>query len=166
MAAVLGFLAALLAASPAHASTTFTVDSDFVDFADINPGDGVCDMNAGPNVETCTLRAAIQEANHPNNLGADVINFNITSPDGIATISPTSALPEITDRVTMDGYTQPGSSPNTLAQGTNAVLKIELVGTNARSLASGLVIESGGSGSVVKGLAAQPLRRRHHLETR
>ena len=160
IAAVLGLLAALVVAgimvvglsSPAHASTTFTVDDDFVDGTDINPGDGVCDVNLGAEEETCTLRAAIQEANRAP--GADVINFNITRlSDGFATIKPNSQLPDITDLVTIDGYTQPGASPNTLAQGTNALLKIELLGTDAGTLASGLVTESGGSGSVVKGLA-------------
>ena len=141
----------LLAARPAHASTTFTVDSD-VDVTDTNIGNGVCDSDADPNddTNTCTLRGAIQEANATP--GADVINFNITRfSDGFATIKPTGLL-KITDRVTIDGYSQPGASPNTLAKGTNAVLKIELDGTNAGSGASGLEINQGGSGSVVKGL--------------
>ena len=38
---------------------------------------------------------------------------------------------DITDPVVIDGYTQPGSSPNTLANGDNAVLLIELDGSNA-----------------------------------
>lgn len=33
------------------------------DGADINPGDGVCDANPSPSVDTCTLRAAVQTAN-------------------------------------------------------------------------------------------------------
>ena len=46
------------------------------------------------------------------------------------TIALASALPSVADVVTIDGYTQPGSSPNTLplAQGTNAVLNVELSG--------------------------------------
>jgi CSLREA domain-containing protein len=149
--AVLAMMAVMLLAAnrPAHAESTFTVDSQ-VDASDINLDDDVCDVNFGPDVEECTLRAAIQEAN--NTPGADVINFNINTLDRIATISPVSQLPEITDRVTIDGYSQPGASPNKLAKGTNAVLKIELEGSRAGT-ASGLQIDAGGSGSVVKGLA-------------
>ena len=34
--------------------------------------------------------------------------------------------------MTIDGYTQPGATKNTLEQGTNAVLRIELDGTAAQ----------------------------------
>ncbi len=64
--------------------------------------------------------------------------------------------------MTIDGYTQPGSSPNTLAQGTNAVLKVELSGANAGNV-DGLVLTSNVSstsaGSVVKGLAINRFQR-------
>src|SRR5207248_2151842 len=52
---------------------------------------------------------------------------------GVHTVSPLTALPAITETVTIDGYTQPGSSANTHAttQGINAVLKIELSGAMA-----------------------------------
>lgn len=49
---------ALLYAAPAHASTTFQVNST-ADQIDATPGDGSCLTAA----HTCTLRAAIQEAN-------------------------------------------------------------------------------------------------------
>src|SRR5262249_39505577 len=42
--------------------------------------------------------------------GADTIAFNIPG-DGVHTIKPASALPAVTDPVTIDGYTQPGSRP-------------------------------------------------------
>lgn len=50
------------------------------------------------------------------------------------TITPASVLPTITDTVTIDGVSQPGSSPNTnsLALGINAVPLIELSGLNSR----------------------------------
>ena len=57
----------------------------------------------------------------------DTISFNIPG-TGVHTISPTSALPGISDAVIIDGYTQPGASLNTLAQSDNAVLLIELSG--------------------------------------
>src|SRR5437879_13907421 len=72
-----------------------------------------------------TLRNAITLAN--TTPGADTIAFNISGA-GVHTITPLTPLPNITEAVTIDGYTQPGSSVNTLASGDNAVLKIELNG--------------------------------------
>jgi len=87
-----------------------------------------------------TLREAITSANNNANVNADVvavgaygtdtINFAIAGA-GVHTISPTSALPTVTDTVVINGYSQPGSSANTLAVGDNAVLRIEINGTNA-----------------------------------
>ena len=77
-----------------------------------------------------TLRNAILLAN--STPGADLIDFNIPRA-GLHTISPNSGLPPITDPVTMDGYTQPGSSRNTLLNGGNAVLQIELNGGRSDS---------------------------------
>jgi len=42
-------------------SAEFTVEH-YLDYVDVNPGDGICDLDAGSPV-TCSLRAAIQEAN-------------------------------------------------------------------------------------------------------
>jgi hypothetical protein len=52
--------------------------------------------------------------------------------------------------VTIDGYTQGDAEPNTLAVGNDAVLNIELDGTNAGSGACGLDLDA--SSSVVRGL--------------
>ena len=60
--------------------------------------------------------------------GADTIAFNIPAaqcPGGVCTISMSSTYP-LVGPLTIDGYTQPGASPNTLAVGTNAVLRIVL----------------------------------------
>ena len=94
-----------------------------------------------------SLRQAILNANA--NPGLDTIDFAIPGA-GVHTISPASALPGITDPVVIDGYTQPGSSPNTLPDGNNAVLLIELDGSNAGASVDGLVIAGGGS--TVRGL--------------
>ncbi len=94
-----------------------------------------------------SLREAIIDANAL--AGADTIAFNIPG-SGPHTIQPLSALPVITDPVVIEGYTQPGSSPNTLAQGDDAVLKIELDGSNAGPGACGLTVTAGGS--TVRGL--------------
>jgi parallel beta-helix repeat protein len=69
----------------------------------------------------------------------------------VRTISPTSELPAITEAVTINGYSQQGAAPNTLATGTNAVIKIQLDGTGAGSSADGLDIRA--SNVAVRGLA-------------
>ena len=105
-----------------------------------------------------SLRQAILDANA--NLGIDTIAFNIpaaTDPGcnagtGVCTFQPGSVLPTITDPVIIDGYTQAGASPNTNGPGlgSNAVLMIELDGTNAGAGADGLTITAGSS--TVRGL--------------
>jgi hypothetical protein len=75
--------------------------------------------------------------------GADAINFAIPG-TGVKTIAVGAtglgALPAITDSVSIDGYTQPGASPNTKAVGNDAALKIQLAGSSAGSGADGLRI--------------------------
>jgi CSLREA domain-containing protein len=76
--------------------TTFTVNTHG-DGGNPTP-DGTCDDGAG----NCTLREAILEANYV--AGADTINFSIGT--GYGWVVLTSALPTITDPVTIDGGTQ------------------------------------------------------------
>ena len=119
----------VLASSPAHAASTFTVNST------ADPGTGSCDATE------CTLREAITSANAT--VGTDTINFNIPG-SGVKTISPASGLPTITEAVTIDGYTQgdgtaDDATPNTLTVGNDAHLLVELNGTSA-GLSSGLKI--------------------------
>ena len=159
LAFLLAVLASLmLAAGPAHATTTFTVNST-ADHADANPADGFCDTgNTVPGVggepeNECTLRAAINQANYTP--GTDTVNFNIPTgvrdPDsGVKTLAPESALPTIAKPLTINGYSQPGAQPNTKTVGSDAVLNIELSGASAPSGVDGLVI--GASGSTVRGL--------------
>ena len=92
-------------AAPA-AAATFTVTNTF----DSGPG---------------SLRQAILDAN--GNPGNDDIAFAIPG-TGVHTIALASGLPAITQPVTIDGYSQPGSSANTLpvGQGLNTVLTIEI----------------------------------------
>ncbi len=96
-----------------------------------------------------SLRQAILDAN--TNPGADTIAFNIPG-QGVHTISPLSPLPPLTDDagVTIDGYTQPGASPNTLAAGDNAVLLIELDGSSESPNGAGLALAA--SANVIRGL--------------
>ena len=113
------------------------------DNPDTNPGDGIANAGNGE----VTLRAAIMEANAWP--GRDLIHFNIPG-TGVHTIQPgTTELPEITEPVIIDGYTQPGSEPATAT--TNAVLKIEIDGSNVTTGGRGLLFSSGGC--TVRGLA-------------
>jgi hypothetical protein len=98
-----------------------------------------------------SLRQAILDANA--NAGADAIHFDITGA-GVHTIAVASALPVITSPVTIDGYTQTGSTANTNPPdlGTNAQILIEIDGTNTTFPNSVLQFAAGSDGSVVKGL--------------
>ena len=101
-----------------------------------------------------SLRQAILDANA--NPGADTIDFAIPG-GGVHTIAPASALPLITDAVTIDGYTESGASPNSNPpdQGTNAAIRIEIDGTNAGASFDSAVLKvaSTGSSSILRGLA-------------
>jgi len=99
----------------------------------------------------CSLREAIIAAN--GNSGADSIHFNISGA-GPHTISVGTALPQVTDGVIIDGYTQAGASPNTnaLSDGLNTVIKIMLDGGSAPITGIGVV---GGDPTVIRGLSVQ-----------
>ena len=122
--------------APLAPASTFTVNTtlDVVD-----PGDGVL-----------SLREAIIAAN--GSAGRDTIDFNIPGV-GTQKIATTSPLPAITEGVIIDGYTQPGTSPNTAGIGTNAVLKVVI---DASGQGNGHVLILGGTGgSTVMGLVIQ-----------
>lgn len=89
-----------------------------------------------------SLRAALECAN--NHPGFDVVTFAIPGP-GPHTIQPASPLPEITEAVRVDGYTQPGASPNTLQSGNDARLRIEIDGSLIAGAGNGLVVRGGNS---------------------
>jgi hypothetical protein len=150
--------AGILASAPAHAATTFTVNNSS-DAPDAFTTSNTCDTDVFTSGDQCSLRAAIQQANATT--GADVINFNIPG-TGVKTIAVNSTglstLPAITEQVTIDGYTQPGASPNTKTVGNDAVLKVELNGANAPG-ATGLEIKSVSGSSVIKGLVIDRFTR-------
>src|SRR5918993_1357995 len=97
--------ACLMAAQPAHAATTFTVN-DTRDSPDASTAGGTCDIDVFSVGDQCTLRAAIQQANATS--GADTINFNIPG-TGVKTINVSAtgfgSLPPITEQVSINGYT-------------------------------------------------------------
>ena len=110
-------------------------------------GDAVVDPSGGMVVTNTnnegqgSLRQAILSANA--RIGRDTITFSVPGV-GPHTIRPSSPLPVITDTLAIDGYTQPGSKVNTnpITEGSNAVLEIELDGSNAGTDAPGLVFAS------------------------
>jgi hypothetical protein len=85
-----------------------------------------------------SLRQAI--INVDNGSGGDIIAYDIDG-GGVQTIQPTTALPTITQSVTIDGTTQPGYAGTPL---------IELAGNLAGSQTDGLTITA--DNSVVRGL--------------
>jgi hypothetical protein len=88
-----------------------------------------------------SLRQAIMTAN--TNAGTDTITFNIPG-TGVHTITPASPLPFITDQVVIDGTTQPGYAGKPL---------IEISGATVGNNGDAFVIQTGGDGSTIRGLA-------------
>src|SRR5262245_48602467 len=83
-----------------------------------------------------SLRQAINDAN--NTAGLDSISFAIPGA-GPHTISPTMGLPDITEPVRIDGYTQPGATGTVrLINLDGAILTFLTVSTG--SVVRGLVI--------------------------
>ena len=95
--------------------------------------DGACN-----NAPDCTLREAINAAN--TTLGLDEIRFNLVTPSAI---KPLTALPAITDRVTLDAETQPGFSGTPL---------IVLDGSLATGAAYGLKVTASPGITTIRGL--------------
>jgi titin len=104
-----------------------------------------------------SLRCALSQAN-TDKIG-DTINFNIprsqcTSTSGSCLITVTSALPRITaSNVTVNGYSQPGSSANTVpfGSGNNAAIKIRVDGSRAPAGTDGLAVS--GNSVTMRGLS-------------
>jgi hypothetical protein len=143
----------LLPARPSLAAETFVVNRT-TNESDASLGDDICDTNTATAGKQCTLRAAIQQANEVDNPTVpDEIHFNIPGDTAkVKTIRPASELPMITQPVIIDGYTQPGSRRNTRATGAiNAILKVQLDGSEAGDGADGLIIQ-GISGVTIRGL--------------
>lgn len=143
LAVVAGILLSSSLTSAGNGQITVNSTSDS---PNATPGDDTCDTVD----DGCTLRAAIDVAN--STPGTSTIAFEIPGGAGPRTIAPQSPLPAFTESVIIDGYTQPGAQPNTLGpkQGTNAVLTIEIDGSNAGPDANGLVLSGGNN--IVRGL--------------
>ena len=88
-----------------------------------------------------SLRQAILNSN-ATTPGPNTIAFSISG-TGVKTITPLTVLPIITTPVLIDGYTQPGTSANTLAGGDNAVIRITI---------NGATVEKNSNGGLFNGL--------------
>ena len=130
---LLGAGALAITALPVSAAETFVVRST-QDGGDVNVGDDVCDANPGPQVVRCTLRAAIEEANGDGDRDRIAFRIGGANATGVKVIAPTPALPDIIQPLTIDGYTQPSSRPNTARTGTNARIRILLQGPGIQGL--------------------------------
>jgi CSLREA domain-containing protein len=138
--------------NPVHAGATPAPPSTWVvnttsDDSDANQNDGVCATSAGQ----CSLRAAIQSAN--KHAGRDLITFAIPGA-GTQMIQLTKALPAIADTIgglTIDGYTQPGATPNTDPLVSNAQIKVEVRGIGQVSGSASFVVTS--PSNIFRGLA-------------
>ncbi|MBE9175138.1 right-handed parallel beta-helix repeat-containing protein, partial [Synechocystis salina LEGE 06155] len=104
-----------------------------------------------------SLRQAILDANAQPGTTPIEITFNIPG-TGVQTINLQSALPAITRPVTINGYSQPGATENTLTEGTNAQLLIEINGASAGNT-QGLNLDTGSNGSVIRGLVINGFQR-------
>ncbi len=97
-----------------------------------------------------SLRQAIADANSIP--GTDTVTFAIPG-EGPHVIQLASELPAVTEALTVDGYTQAGSSPNSSANGLNGSLQLVLNGESAGFGAAGLRLQA--VSCVVRGLVIQ-----------
>jgi parallel beta-helix repeat protein len=137
-------------------------------FGDANLSDGVCATASG----SCTLQAAVQQANAPRDSAFKVeIRFDIRNSDGscpaVVQILPNLDYQrwlQIDDSsgygTVIDGYSQCGARPNSGDVEGNADIRIEIIGTkigtngaqfSARKGVNGIEIKS--ANNVIRGIA-------------
>lgn len=126
-------------------ATTLTVDS----LSDLALDDGICTLREAITAANDDAASGVMKGECPAGDGSDTIEFSIAG-----TIQPVSGLPPITTVIHIDGYSAPGASKNTLplAQGTNAILPIEIDGVNAGNIPGIHLSGAGASGSIIEGL--------------
>lgn len=150
----LALVGTLISSHLLAATITVTTNAD-----DLTPNDGsvslreaIVAINAGTNLGDPDIIAQ-----NPGTFGMnDTINFGIPG-SGIQTIAVgatgNGALPALTKPVTINGYSQPGASANTLVNGDNAVIQIQLDGANAGPNADGVLLGPTSTASTIAGLA-------------
>jgi CSLREA domain-containing protein len=133
---IVALMLALHPASPAYAAS-FTVTSTG-DQPDSDLTDGLCRIARS---NQCTLRAAIQQANASP--GNDTITFNL----GNATISPSSALPDLTDD---KGVTIRGDRNITLEGSRGVSIGLRILNSRQNKI-QGLIIRNFNYGVMISG---------------
>jgi hypothetical protein len=99
-----------------------------------------------------SFRQALLDVNAAGT-GYHYINFNIASGSCPWTINLASDIPFLSIPVRIDGFSQPGASPNTLLTGDNAVRCIVINGANTGGTPLDSGLSSGSSQLWVQGLA-------------
>jgi CSLREA domain-containing protein len=135
--------------APAVITVTTAADDNAANDGSVSLREAIQAINAGGTTDNDILNQ------NPGTFGSgDTINFNISAAGTVQTINVggtgNGALPAITQLMTINGYTEPGASMNTLPNGDNAKILIELNGANAGPNADGLKIQAF---STIEGLA-------------
>jgi hypothetical protein len=97
-----------------------------------------------------SLRDAIVRANAILAAGPHVIQFNIPGP-GPHVIGVSNEMTRLLNPMIIDGFSEPGSAPNTLSEGNNGIIQIRLDGSLASPNAPGLVCQA--SNCTIRGLS-------------
>jgi len=150
MLAIAALIASMLTFVPRPASATnvtYVVDSTGVQ-PDVSASDSLCRTS----VNTCTLRAAL--AQDAVDAVASRIEFNIpgSGPHQILLTAGSYVLADPNGGTVIDGYSEPGATPNTDPLASNAIIKIEVVGSGSRGLNA---LEISTPNNVVRGLAVR-----------
>src|SRR5262245_26488036 len=103
-----------------------------------------------------SLRQAILDANA--NQGADEIRFNIPGA-GVQTINPLTPLHIITDIMHINGYTQSSAAPATATSAATILIELSGASVPGGPGVNGLALDSGSSGSRIRGLAINRFER-------
>lgn len=133
---------------PANAATTIVVNS----ISDAAANDGVCTFREAIIASNTDTASGVAVGECAAGSGNDTINFAISG-TGVHTLTPASAYDVIIEPVTINGYSQSGSSPNTAVAPApfNGTLTIEIDGTSAGT-SNGLMVNPGGEGTTIRGL--------------
>ena len=140
---VLGLVLLATRAEAATITVTTAVDEHASGDGSVSLREAIKAIDAGS-----ALGDADITAQNPGTFGSkDRIDFDIPGggrPAILVGAGSQGPLPAITKAVTIDGYSQPGASPNTLDIGDNAQILVALSGGGAGSAADGLLVSAPG----------------------
>lgn len=136
MGIIIATLVFLITPKISQATTIITVNST----ADTTTNDGVCTLREAIISSNNDAASGLAAGECAAGSGDDIIEFNIAEPADFTndgqngyTIKPQEATPQITETVTINGYSQPGASENTTTAPNpfDAVILIELDGSES-----------------------------------